>query len=245
LAFYEELSKYYDTIFSKEEVTANFLKNGLSDKNRILDLACGTGTYSIEIAKDGHSVVGIDLDKTMIEKAKAKSEVENLTVSFYAEDMRKFKAIANDNLYDMIFCIGNSLVHLNNSDDILQLFRDIHGSLKEAGWMVIQIINYDRIINNNITSLPTISRNDDGVKFVRNYSRTSDKSIINFNTELIVTDEDDEKTYKNSVPLLALRSNEILELAESAGFSNYQLFGGFNSSEFNEDSYALILKCYR
>lgn len=245
MAFYEELSKYYDTIFRKDETTAEFLKKGLSNNNRIMDLACGTGTYSIEIAREGHSVAGIDLDRSMIEQAKAKVKNEALKINFYAEDMKKFKVLTGEELYDMIFCIGNSLVHLNNSEDILQLFKDIYDSLKEAGWMLVQIINYDRILNENITSLPTINRDREGVKFVRNYRPTTEKDIISFDTELIVSNNNGEETYKNSVPLLALRSEEILKLAESAGFTNYQLFGGFDGSEFSEDSYALILKCYR
>ena len=248
MAFYEEISKYYDIIFNKDETTADFLKKHLSNSNRVLDLACGTGTYSIEIAKGGHSVIGIDLDKAMIDKAKAKAEAVGggaLDINFYAEDMRKFKALSGEGLYDVIFCVGNSLVHLNNRGEILQLFKDIYDSLKEAGWMIIQIINYDRILNNNITSLPVIKRDSEGVQFIRNYSKTLEESIISFDTQLIVSNESGEKSYKNSVPLLALRSDEIIRLAESAGFSNNQLFGSFDGSDYKEDSYALILKCYR
>lgn len=245
MAFYEELSRYYDIIFNREESTADFLKKGLSENNRVLDLACGTGAYSIDIAKAGHSVIGLDLDESMIKRAENKAEKEGGTVKFVAEDMRNFKPYLGTALQDMIFCIGNSLVHLNSRKDVAKLFVDIYDSLKEGGWMIVQIINYDRIINNNVTALPAIVRNNGEVKFVRNYSHTSDKSVISFDTELIVADEKGEQTYRNSVPLLALRSEEIVQLAASAGFSNYQLYGGFDSREFNEDSYALILKCYR
>lgn len=241
LSFYKELSRVYDIVFKKDETTVNFLKKGLSSNNEILDLACGTGTYAIEIAKDGHHVIGIDLDADMIEKAKIKAL--NYSAEFYCEDMRKFRKVTEDKLYDRIFCIGNSLVHLKDKNEIRIFIETIYDSLKEDGSMIIQIINYDRIIDNGVTYLPTIDRSSEGVKFIRNYNAGQDKNTLNFDTELMISNDGEERVYKNSVPLLALRSEEIIEILKDAGFLELEVYGDFDETTFDKDSFALVIKC--
>jgi 2-polyprenyl-3-methyl-5-hydroxy-6-metoxy-1,4-benzoquinol methylase len=243
LGFYEELSRVYDIVFKKDEATSNFLKKELGAKSEILDLACGTGTYSMELAKEGHNVIGLDLDKDMIEQAKVKAN--NNSVELYCEDMLSFKKITKDKLFDRIFCIGNSLVHLKDRTEIRQFIEAIYHSLKKDGCMIIQIINYDRIIDNNVKSLPTIDRSNEGVKFIRNYTTNKDKGTLNFETELIINNNGQEKVYTNSVPLLALRSEEIIEILEAVNFSKFELYGSFNEADFDINAYALVIKGYR
>ncbi len=241
--FYKELSRVYDIVFKKDEATVSFLKKGLNSNSDILDLACGTGTYSVELAKDGHNVTGIDLDADMLELAKTKAGDDS--AEFYCEDMTKFGQITKGMLFDRIFCIGNSLVHLNNRNEVESFIKEIYHSLKKDGSVIIQIINYDRIIDNDIKSLPTIDRSSEGVKFIRNYNMGKEKAALDFQTELIIISDEQERSYTNSVPLLALRSTELVEMLKKAGFSKVELYGGFNEAEFDKNSYALIVKCYR
>lgn len=245
MSFYNELSRAYDIVFEKDEDTVNFLKKSLDSNSKILDLACGTGTYAVELAKENHHVTGIDLDSEMIKKAKEKAKAYSNYAEFYCEDMRAFNKVTHNRSYDRIFCIGNSLVHLKDKEDISKLMKAIYNSLNEDGSMIIQIINYDRIINNNIKSLPTIFRDEEGIKFIRNYNFNEDKSIANFDTELIINSNGEERKYKNSVPLLALKSDELIEIVAEAGFSSLEVYGDFDETEFNKNSsYALVIKAY-
>lgn len=58
----------YVSEFGKDVVSLLLPKKG----ERILDLGCGTGDLSYEIARSGATVLGIDLADTMIEEARAK-----------------------------------------------------------------------------------------------------------------------------------------------------------------------------
>lgn len=243
MGFYNELSNVYDIVFKKEEKTLNFLKNGLSSNSNILDLACGTGTYAIELSKEGHNVIGIDLDKEMIIKAEEKKN--NTSVEFKSADMRGFRVLSGKENFDMIYCIGNSLVHLESRAEVSEFLRNIYESLKKDGYMVIQIINYDRILNKGVTSLPTIDRKEEGIEFVRNYALSENKDKVFFQTKLIISKDNVKKEFENSVPLLALRSSEVIEMLANTGFSNYEVYGGFDRSEYNEDSYALVIKAIK
>lgn len=70
MSFYEELSRVYDIVFPAEEKTINFLIKNNEKSLRVLDIACGTGSYSAAIAKLGYVVDGVDIDTNMINIAK-------------------------------------------------------------------------------------------------------------------------------------------------------------------------------
>jgi ubiquinone/menaquinone biosynthesis C-methylase UbiE len=241
MKFYKELSKVYDIVFQKDEDTLKFLLKGLKVNSKILDLACGTGTYSIALAQKGHRVDGIDLGEEMIKLAKGKGGV---FANFVVGDMTKLSDNFPDERYDMVFCIGNSIVHLKNKEKIEQLILEIYKFLNYDGSIIIQIVNFDRVIAKQITALPTIDRSDKGVKFIRNYN-LNEEGKIDFQTELIVKKDEGVENFLNSVPLVPLQSYELIAMLEKAGFQDIDIYGGFKEEEFNEDSFALVVKAIK
>ncbi|MCY6370732.1 class I SAM-dependent methyltransferase [Clostridium ganghwense] len=241
--FYKELSKVYDIVFPKNKNTVKFLSEDLRKNSKIIDLACGTGIYSIALGELGHEVTGIDLDEKMIEKAKYKKG--DLNIDFIRYDMTKIKDKFEESKYNRIFCIGNSLVHLNTKEEIKSLINDMYGLLNSNGSIVIQTINYDRILKNNIKSLPTIDREAEGVKFIRKYNYSKMEELIYFETELLISKEEREEKYTNSRALLPMKSNEIISMIKEAGFSEINVYGSFLKEQFKNDSYALVIKAFK
>lgn len=245
MKFYSELSRVYDIVFPLDEDTFSFLIKDLKPNSNVMDMACGTGSYSLAIAEIGHNVTGIDLGQKMIELAERKNEASKSKIKFYCMDMREAAENFKDEKYDLIYCIGNSLVHLNNAEEIEKLIKDMFNMVEDGGQIILQIINYDRIINEKITSLPTIERKDDGVKFVRNYRHSEDDSVIYFDTELIINDGENSGGYKNSVPLLPLKSRDMKNILKNAGFKDINLYGDFDSVPYNEKSFALVVRAVK
>lgn len=241
MIFYEELSSVYDIVFPWNKTTNDFLKETLNKDSKILDLGCGSGNYSISIAKDGYNVTGLDFDEQMIKNCISKATTENVDVNFIVSDMLKFAEIT-DAKFDRIFCIGNSLVHLISPDDISKLIATCYNELKPNGDLIIQIINYDRILRFNINALPTIDKNEEDIKFVRNYLYHEDTNIIDFNTELTVKKNGSTEVLENSVPLFPLTSDDLFKLLTKAGFTDIKFYGGFNKEKFSINSYALVVQ---
>lgn len=241
MSFYEELSKYYDVIFPTSQATVNFLEERVVASSKILDMACGTGNYSIKLSELGHQVYGIDLDDRMIDMANAKSKSKGLTTSYLSGDMRDVGDIFTNGEYNLVFCIGNSLVHLQTTDEIEKLLEDIYRIIDINGKLVIQIINYDRILKYKIDHLPDINRQEKGVRFIRKYDYKSEENKIYFNTEIIVEDSNGARSFTNSIPLLPLQSFELVEILEKVGFSDIKLYGNFNGGEYSLESYPTIV----
>lgn len=236
--FYNVLSKYYDVIFTKDENTVNFLKENLQINSNILDVACGTGTYSIALGEEGSKVQGMDLDEEMINKAIMKNPSNN--VSFIVGDMLKLESIYETHSFHRVFCIGNSLVHLSTKEEIKKAMEQMHKVLKKNCTLVIQIINYDRVLSKNIKELPTIMREEEGVEFVRKYELNGEGKII-FLGQINI--EQDGNSYENGVELIPLQSEELNKMLLEVGFKNIEFYGSFKKDIYNKDeSYALVVR---
>lgn len=241
MSFYDVLSEYYDVIFPLNNNKLNFIKSKGFRECSILDIACATGSYAIELSKLGYDVDAFDLDEDMINIALDKAKEVNLEIPFIVGNMLNISGLYKNKTFDLMYCIGNSLVHLNNNGEILKFLKSAYNKLNENGKLIIQIINYDRIFKYNLTELPTIDRKNENVKFVRNYNYNKLNHLMAFNTEIIINKNDDIKTFKHSTYLLPLRSNDMRKLLIDAGFRKIQFYGSFNEDEFNIDSYPLVL----
>jgi len=233
MAFYEDISSYYDLIFPVSKVKVDFLAKNINTGKKVLDIACGTGGYSIELANKGYELTAIDLDQEMINKLKEKES----NINFMQGNMLNLKEKVSDK-YDFAYCIGNSLVHLKNDKEIRKFLTDLKSLLNESGKFLIQIINFDRILSKNIDSLPTITDDSIGLSFKRIYDYNKAENIINFKTTLKVNDD----KLENNIPLYPILSDKLTSLLKEAGFTKVELLGDFKGSEYDKDSsYPLVV----
>lgn len=237
MGFYQEIAKYYDIIFptSKNQLKLISETAGRPPKE-ILDIACGTGTYSIPLAQIGYNVTAVDLDAKMIELTKQKAELHQVKINALEANMLHL-TFSLSKKYSTIFCIGNSIAHLNNLDEISQFFNQTYELLEAGGQVIFQIINFDRIIDKQISELPTIQDEGQNLSFKRQYVLSEEQ--IMFNTTLTVNDE----VYNNSIPLYPIQSIYFIQLLVEAQFSHVETFGNFNQDPFDPaESYHLIVR---
>ena len=128
---YDKLSLTYDDYFSRyvgkhsrELVKRLELVPGI----RVVDLACGTGTLSLEIAKsvgDAGLVTGVDQSEGMLAVAAKKSTERNLgNVEFVRDDISKVLERFDDNSLDAVTC-GWAIGYVNPGELIHTAARKI------------------------------------------------------------------------------------------------------------------------
>lgn len=238
MGFYEEISKYYDSIFPVGEEQVRFLKEVLGTPPKsVLDIACGTGGYTLELAMQGYEVTSVDLDEKMVQQLDEKLHKEGRAVKVMQANMLELDKKLSEK-FNLAFCIGNSIVHLENIQQIKEFLIIAKNLMEMDGSLVIQIINFDRILLRDIKSLPTLEDKKIGLSFERNYSYDKQIKTINFNTKLSV----DGNIYENEIPLYPLLQDELVEAVLAAGFKKIKLFGDFNGNEFDKyNSFMLVL----
>lgn len=241
--FYSSISKYYSEIFPYKPAQLQFVKNqvGQFEGAKILDIGCATGELSYHLAKEGAEITGIDLNPDLIGQAKDTKKHPNL--HFQMGDMMN---LTNDFLpksFDAVLCFGNTLVHLLSAEIILNMMKGVNHILKPDGKFLLQILNYDYILDKQVNELPLIETGN--IRFIRNYhfEKEKDSSFITFQTELVLKNEN--RSVKNETPLLALRSQDLRLLLEQAGFKNIEFFANFKEEPFGGEHLPLVVRCMK
>ena len=230
--FYHRLAAYYDLIFPPEQNKTAFLHREFAavGAKRILDLACGTGTYAVELTRLGYEAWGTDLEPALIELAQIKAADDLPAARFTVGDMREPEVLGL--MFDGLFCIGNSLAHLIEINDLKVALAAMRRVLNSPGRAVLQIVNFDRILSLGETELPLIER--EGLTFARIY-RPSGEERLQFDSVLAVTGVDKGAgRFENSVTLRPIRRAELERLLLEAGFTGVRVYGDFKYGEFNE-----------
>ena len=73
---------------SSKQLSQALALMGLESPALVLDLACGPGRHSLEMARRGFRVTGVDRTTEYLEEARKRAKVEDLTIEFVQEDMR-------------------------------------------------------------------------------------------------------------------------------------------------------------
>ena len=232
--FYESIAKVYDYIFPKNRKQLEFVESikKISSEEKILDIGCATGNLTELLGEKTRNIIGIDLDKELLKEAKDKHPNLNFENMNMLEINEKFE----ENSFERVVSFGNTLVHLDSREEVEEFFQKVYKTLKFNGFFIVQIINYNRVIEKNIKNLPTID--NEKVKFVRDYEY--DKSIgkVDFITELTIKEAN--LNIKNNIKLLALTKIEIQKFLGEIGFRNIEFYGNFERRELSDNSEALI-----
>jgi glycine/sarcosine N-methyltransferase len=238
MAFYEEISKHYDKIFPASQEALNFYTRLFNEYRvrSVLDAACGSGEYLRVFSQWGLRSVGIDLVPGMVAAANRKSQESGSSFQAIEGSMQQLSQKVRES-FDAVICMGNSLVHLPSLEDMEESLSEFHRVTNPKGLVLVQIVNYDRILDQNVKELPTITNPDAELRFVRKYEYDASKKLIHFNTHLTVGEEE----YKNSIPLFPLRKDDLIKLMEKAGYRHMNFYGNFKGEPWTPDSFATIV----
>lgn len=231
--FYTQIANHYDDIFpTGEPQLALIAESAGKPPKDILDAACGSGGYSKRLADMGYAVTAVDLDEKMVQFTKARDE------RIHAQVLNMLQIQDIPQAFDLILCIGNSLVHLHDLQEIGLFLRGCRSKLRPGGRLLVQIVNYDRVLDQGITSLPTIKNREKDLTFERYYRYLPEQHAIDFMTVLTVKGE----TMENHERLFPVRSGELKQLLEASGFSSIHFYGSFNKDRYEPmESFPLVI----
>lgn len=116
----------------------------------ILDVACGTGRHSIELAKRGYQVTGVDISSGMLFEAKKAAAESNVNVEWIQSDAVNFTSIKP---FDGVICLCEGAFGLVGRDEEpiehdLAILKNISNALKPKARFILTALNaYSKVRN--------------------------------------------------------------------------------------------------
>ncbi|MFC1735292.1 methyltransferase domain-containing protein [Candidatus Hydrogenedentota bacterium] len=114
----------------------------LSGQEKVLDLCCGQGRHSLELARRSFSrVEGLDRSRYLIRRARARAKKEDLSVRFREGDARKLPYSSDS--FDVVLILGNSFGYFETVQDDIRALREALRVLKPSGRILIDVADGD------------------------------------------------------------------------------------------------------
>jgi len=115
---------------------------GLKEGDAVLDLCCGQGRHSLELARRGfRGVTGLDRSRYLVRLARKRSERLKLGVSFREGDARKFRF--RDKQFDCVALFGNSFGYFEREEDDLAVLQAAFRVMKSGARIFLDVVDGD------------------------------------------------------------------------------------------------------
>ena len=142
---YTSLAPVYDRLNADidYEAWADYIERQFSlyagkKPESVLDLACGTGAMTVELARRGYDMTGIDLSEDMLAVARQKCDGERFLhpVLLVCQNMAEFELYGT---VDAVTCCLDSMNYLTKTDDLMRTLLHVHNYLNPDGLFIFDM----------------------------------------------------------------------------------------------------------
>lgn len=136
---YDLFAEYYDELMGGADYPARaayidaLVRQYKPDAHLLVDLACGTGSLTVELAAMGYDVIGVDLSENMLSKAREKSDGSILYLCQSLQALDMYGTI------DAFVCTLDSLNHIEDREELLLALSRVSLFLEPDGVFVFDM----------------------------------------------------------------------------------------------------------
>jgi SAM-dependent methyltransferase len=181
----------------------------------VLDIGCGHGRITNELASHGVHVTGLDAMPPFLSRARERAASLGVDVEYVQGDMRR---IPWQSRFDAVLLWYTTFGYFDDAENA-QVLQDAASALKPGGRLLIEQINRVALLQQGVPSSHVIQRGDDLMIDLVDYDPMTDRA----QTERVIVRDGRVKRVRFSVRLYGL--GELATLLRSVGFGSVQPFG--------------------
>jgi len=199
--------------------------------DRVLDLCCGNGRHSLELARRGYRVVALDLSYALLRSGAKEAREEGLPVWFVQADARR---VALQREFDAVLNFFTSFGYFEADADNALVLENIASILREGGRFLIDFLNADHVRENLV---PTTEFQ---VGSATVHEERKIDAVRNTVTKTITISRNGaEKRYSERVRLYSER--DLRRMIELCGLRVTKTFGDYDGGSVDVGRPRLIL----
>ncbi|MBQ7134450.1 MAG: class I SAM-dependent methyltransferase [Ruminococcus sp.] len=243
-AGYNSFSQYYDALMQNVgydkrcEYILEIFKRLDHDMGLSLDLACGTGSLTVELKKRGVDVYGIDASYDMLSYAREKAEENNLDILFLCQKMQSIDLYGT---IDTCVCTLDSINHLTKIEDVQKTFDRVSLFMNKGGYFLFDantIYKHKEVLADN-----TFVYDTDDVFCVWQNSLL-ENNIVEIELDFFEREGNIYYRTEEKFRERAYSDGEFTEMLEKAGFEVVERFSDmtFESPKENDQRIVYVAK---
>jgi SAM-dependent methyltransferase len=209
---------------------------GLGPGSRVLDVPCGSGRHTLELARRGCHVTGLDVSSEALGHARDVAAAEGLDVDLRHGDMR---ALPGDVRVEAALCMGNSFGYLDHAGT-QQFLAGLAALVTPGGALVL---DYGFVAE---SLLPHLALEEEPMRLggveavqVNAYDTLHSRLLTAF------TFRRGAEEHRGTSVQHVYTSAEVVRLVTGAGFPEVELYGGTDGAPFALGSPRLLLVARR
>lgn len=207
----------------------------LEPRSRVLDLGCGAGRWTLELARLGHRVLGLDSDEKALAAARAAAKGERLNIHFSKADLR---LIPYRGELDAVVSMDSSFGRLPSDRDDLNCLESVRKALKPGGRLLLDLPNRERIMRHFAPNRWEPGEEVKGALVLDQASFDLEKGRLNDHRTVVAPDG---RRSLSTVSLRVYALTEIRAMLEEAGLAYRQCWGGFDGAAYSMESPRLLV----
>lgn len=231
---YDSIARVYDLLNAEVDygAWADFIEKCferyLSDKpSLVLDLACGTGRMTRELAARGYDMTGVDGSAEMLSEAMYSYDSDGIL--YLMQDMRELELYGT---VGAVVCCLDSINYLTEDGDLKRTFSLVHNYLDPDGLFIFDVnspYKFENIYGNNAYILE-----DDGGEIYCGWQNEYDTETCVCDFYLSLFEENDDGSYERSDEHHRERCYSLDELKNALGESKMELIGVYSDFDFRQ-----------
>lgn len=216
---YSKFAEYYDILTENIDYKkhAEYYNSLVSDfngqKGILLDLACGTGSLSEEMARLGYDVIGVDLSQEMLSMAMDKKYDSGLPIQYLFQDMCELDMYGT---LDIVICALDSLNHLPDIKSLKRAVERVSLFSNPDGLFIFDLnteYKHREILSDNVFIYDT-----EKVYCVWENSYNADDNSVDIDLTFFEKDSNGYQRYEESFSENAYPIEAIDEILIESGF---------------------------
>lgn len=236
MSSYDAFASAYDILNTEidypkmaEHIAKIFRSAGVADSSLVLDLGCGTGTLTRELASLGYDMTGVDSSEEMLARAR-----ENICgeILYLCQDITEFE------LYGTVaaaVCTTDTVNHITDEAALSHMFRLLHNYIEPGGVFVFDVnspYKFENVYGNSDYVLE-----DEGVMLTWQNDYRADEGIADFYISLF--EENEDGLWERSDTDFAERCyslDELRDMLNGAGFEVVSVTDAYSDRPIGEET---------
>lgn len=190
----------------------------------ITELGCGTGNITIELAKQGYDMIGIDMSEDMLAMAQKKSGA--LDILYLLQDMTNFELYGT---VDCIISLCDSINYITDENDLLNVFKLVNNYLESRGLFIFDMNTEYKF--KNLLSDNTFAQTDEDACYIWENFYDENKKINEYYMNFFVKTQNDY--YERFEELHCQKAYTIEEIQNLLNKANLKLLNVFDAFTFD------------